>query len=141
MEIIKFKSHYYEATAKIYFESRIATFSFMDTATYSLTDFAKDTDGEEVWVAVEQGVVVGFVSIWKPDNFIHHLFVSPKNLKRGIGVRLLNHAKKLSNNLSLKCLVQNTNATEFYISQGFLIQETVDKGTESYHVMSFVAQT
>ncbi|ELB2122198.1 TPA: GNAT family N-acetyltransferase [Vibrio parahaemolyticus] len=141
MEIIRFQSHHYEATARIYFESRVATFSFMDTSGYSLADFAKDTGGEEIWVAVEQGIIVGFISIWKPENFIHHLFVCPKNLKRGIGFKLLSHAKELSNSLSLKSLVQNTNATDFYISQGFKIQETVDKGQESYHLMCFVAQT
>ncbi|EQB8945037.1 GNAT family N-acetyltransferase, partial [Vibrio parahaemolyticus] len=141
MEIVRFQAHHYEATARIYVESRVATFSFMDTLAYSLSDFAKDTDGEEIWLAVEQGIVVGFISIWKPENFIHHLFVSPKNLKRGIGLKLLSHAKELSNSLSLKSLVQNRNATDFYIYQGFIIQETVDKGQESYHLMSFVAQT
>ncbi|MBE4066511.1 GNAT family N-acetyltransferase, partial [Vibrio parahaemolyticus] len=34
MEIIRFQSHHYEATARIYFESRVATFSFMDTSGY-----------------------------------------------------------------------------------------------------------
>ncbi|HFQ5347171.1 TPA: GNAT family N-acetyltransferase [Vibrio vulnificus] len=104
MEIIRFQSHHYEATARIYFESRVATFSFMDTSGYSLTDFAKDTDGEEIWVAVEQGIIVGFISIWKPENFIHHLFVCPNSLKRGIGFKLLSHVKELSNSLSLKVL-------------------------------------
>ncbi|MDN3699652.1 GNAT family N-acetyltransferase [Vibrio cortegadensis] len=141
MEIIRFQSHHYEATAQLYFESRVATFTFMDTAIYCLTDFVKDTDGEEIWVAVEQDTVIGFISIWKPENFIHHLFVSPKNLKQGVGLKLLNHAKSLSNRLSLKCLVQNTNATKFYLSQGFTILETAGKGKEGYYLMSFEAQT
>ncbi|CAH8238813.1 GNAT family N-acetyltransferase [Vibrio anguillarum] len=141
MEIIRFQPHHYEATARIYLESRVTTFSFIDTTAYCLTDFAKDTDGEEIWVAVEQGIVVGFISIWSSENFIHHLFVSPQHLKRGVGLKLLNHAKKVSNSLSLKSLVKNANATDFYISQGFTIQETVEKGHESYHLMSFEAQT
>lgn len=141
MEIIRFQPHHYEATARIYLESRVTTFSFIDTTAYCLTDFAKDTYGEEIWVAVKQGIVMGFISIWSPENFIHHLFVSPKYLKRGIGLELLNHAKKVSNSLKLKSLVKNANATDFYISQGFTIQETVEKGHESYHLMSFEAPT
>ncbi|HAS8570109.1 TPA: GNAT family N-acetyltransferase [Vibrio vulnificus] len=141
MEIIRFQSQHFEASARLYLESRVATFTFMDTDEYCLTDFVKDTDGEEIWVAVEQGAVIGFISIWKPENFIHHLFVSPKSLKQGVGLKLLNHAKDLSNNLSLKCLVQNTNATQFYLSQGFKILETVGNGPENYHLMSFDAQT
>ncbi|MBF4291422.1 GNAT family N-acetyltransferase, partial [Vibrio anguillarum] len=89
MEIIRFQPHHYEATARIYLESRVTTFSFIDTTAYCLTDFAKDTDGEEIWVAVEQGIVVGFISIWSSENFIHHLFVSPQHLKRGVGLKLL----------------------------------------------------
>ncbi|CAH1533383.1 GNAT family N-acetyltransferase [Vibrio owensii] len=141
MEIIRFQSQYYEATASLYLESRVTTFTFMDTTAYCLADFVKDTDGEEIWLAVEQGVVIGFVSIWKPESFIHHLFVSPKRTKQGVGLKLLNHAKSLSGSLSLKCLVQNTNVTKFYLAQGFKIQETVNNGQESYHLMSFVAQT
>ncbi|WP_413283729.1 GNAT family N-acetyltransferase [Vibrio sp. MA40-2] len=72
---------------------------------------------------------------------MHHLFVSPKHLRRGVGLKLLNHAKSRSENLSLKCLVHNTQASEFYISQGFTIQETADKGNESYHLMSFEEKT
>ncbi|MGI3039929.1 GNAT family N-acetyltransferase [Vibrio diabolicus] len=141
MEIIRFQPHHHEATARLYLESRVSTFSFMDTAAYCLTDFVKDTDGEEVWVAVEQGVVIGFISIWKPENFIHHLFVNSTNLKKGVGLKLLNHAKTLSSSLGLKCLTQNLNATQFYLSQGFIILETVGKGQESYHLMNFEAQT
>ncbi|MDK9736018.1 GNAT family N-acetyltransferase [Vibrio sp. D404a] len=141
MEIIRFQAQHQEATAQLYFESRVATFSFLDTGAYCLADFMKDTDGEETWIAMEQGKVIGFVSIWRPDNFIHHLFVSPKKLKQGIGVELLNHAKELCGSLTLKCLVQNSNAIQFYLSQGFKILKTVRDAQNSYHLMSFETQT
>ena len=82
MGIIRFQSRHDEATARVYLESRVATFTFMDTTEYCLTDFARDTEDEEIWLAVEQDTVIGFISIWKPENFIHHLFVSPKHLRR-----------------------------------------------------------
>lgn len=139
MEISRFQSHHFDSVGQLYLESRVATFTWLDTMTYELSDFERDTEGEEVWVAVESNEVVGFISIWKPDCFIHHLFVSPEDLKKGIGLKLLNFVKQRYSNLSLKCLTQNTNAVAFYLSQGFKVEETVDNGLESYHRMSFIA--
>ena len=36
-------------------------------------------------VADTDGQVVGFVSIWQPEDFIHNLFVSPEWQNHGIG--------------------------------------------------------
>ncbi|EGR2875517.1 GNAT family N-acetyltransferase [Vibrio parahaemolyticus] len=141
MEIIRFHAHHLNAVKKLYLESRLATFTWLDTVEFDLSDFERDTDGESIWVAVESNEVVGFVSIWAPESFIHHLFVSPNNLRGGVGLKLLDLAKQKYSNLSLKCLSQNSNATEFYLSQGFTIVETVGNGPESYHLMKWKSQT
>ncbi|EGR3376104.1 GNAT family N-acetyltransferase [Vibrio parahaemolyticus] len=141
MEIIKFKSHHLDAVKKLYRDSRLATFTWQDSALFELSDFDRDTEGEEIWVASKSTEILGFISIWEPDNFIHHLFVSPSNLRSGVGLKLLDFAKQRYSNLSLKCLTQNSNAIEFYRSQGFTIVETVDDGEESYHLMKCQSQT
>ena len=124
-----------DSVRQLYLWSRVATFTWLDTVTYELSDFERDTEGEAVWVAVESDEVLGFVSIWEADCFIHHLFVSPENLNKGIGSSLLNFVKQRYSKLSLKCLTQNSLAVGFYLSQGFKITETVDNGLESYHLM------
>ena len=141
MEIISFQSHHLESVCKLYLESRLATFTWLDTAKFQLSDFERDTNGEKIWVASESSEVLGFLSICEVENFIHHLFVSSNRLRGGLGLKLLDLAKQGYPDLSLKCLSQNGNATEFYLSQGFIIAETVDNGPESYHLMKWKSQT
>ncbi|TNY94689.1 GNAT family N-acetyltransferase, partial [Vibrio parahaemolyticus] len=116
-------------------------FTWQDSALFELSDFDRDTEGEDIWVASKSNEILGFISIWEPDNFIHHLFVSPSNLRSGVGLKLLDFAKQRYSNLSLKCLTQNSNAIGFYRSQGFTIVETVDDGAESYHLLKCQSQT
>ncbi|GHY46459.1 acetyltransferase [Vibrio cholerae] len=94
------------------------------------------------------GNVAGFISIWEPDNFIHHLYVATEYQGQGVGSMLLNGAKMKYDNLSLKCMVQNQKALNFYlsqgfeiVSQGFEIVSQVDDELGGYYYMSFVAQT
>ncbi|MEX3073384.1 GNAT family N-acetyltransferase [Vibrio alginolyticus] len=141
MEIIEFQSHHLGAVRKLYLESRLATFTWQDTVLFELSDFERDTEGEDILVASKSNEILGFISIWEPDNFIHHLFVSPCNFRSGVGLKLLDFAKQRYSNLSLKCLTQNRNAIGFYRSQGFTIVETVDDGSESYHLMNCQSQT
>ncbi|WP_331716574.1 acetyltransferase [Vibrio cholerae] len=54
---------------------------------------------------------------------------------------LLNGAKMKYGNLSLKCMVQNQNALNFYLSQGFEIVSQVDDELGGYYYMSFSTQT
>ncbi len=73
--------------------------------------------------------------------FIHHLYVATKYQGQGVGSMLLNGAKMKYGNLSLKCMVQNQKALNFYLSQGFEIVSQVDDELGGYYYMSFVAQT
>ncbi|HCH6293860.1 TPA: GNAT family N-acetyltransferase [Vibrio parahaemolyticus] len=141
MEIIKFQSHHLDAVKKLYRDSRLATFTWQDSVLFEFSDFARDTEDEDIWVANKSNEILGFVSIWESDKFIHHLFVSPNNLRSGVGLKLLDFARQRYSNLSLKCFTQNSNAIGFYRSQGFTIVETVDDGAESYHLMKCQSQT
>ncbi len=141
MEITEFDPNHLEPLRKLYLESRVATFTWLDTQAYELSDFDRDTEGEEIWVAIESDEVVGFISIWAADGFIHHLFVDPDFRKIGAGSQLVNLAKQRYSELSLKCFVQNSDAIGFYESQGFKAGETVENGAESYHLMRFISHT
>ncbi len=62
------------ALRKIYLHSRKHAFDWMDSSLYKEDDFDRDTEGEKIWVATNGSKPVGFISVWEPDNFIHHLY-------------------------------------------------------------------
>lgn len=104
----------------IYLSSRQRTFYWLDTASFELNDFDNDTRGEEISVADDDGLLKGFIALWSPDNFIHHLYVHPQFLNKGIGKMLLNSiVEKATKPITLKCLANNQNALSFYKSQGW----------------------
>ncbi|EPM4949036.1 GNAT family N-acetyltransferase, partial [Vibrio cholerae] len=108
---------------------------------FRIEDFDRDSQGERIWLSEVLGNVAGFISIWEPDKFIHHLYVATEYQGQGVGSMLLNGAKAKYGNLSLKCMVQNQKALNFYLSQGFEIVSQVDDEVGGYYYMSFSAQT
>jgi ribosomal protein S18 acetylase RimI-like enzyme len=88
-------------------------------------EFATLVEGEEIHVAVLEGTIAGFVSVWVADRFIHHLYVSPQYQSRGVGSALLEAGEAMYGHpLSLKCDTLNHQAQRFYRSKGWLPQET-----------------
>jgi GNAT superfamily N-acetyltransferase len=101
-----------------------------------LEDFDSSTQDEEIWVAEEGGLLVGFVSIFREDNFIHNLYVEPKQPPRGIGSALLKTAEATFTDMgTLKCLVQNERALAFYLKNGWHIISAGDAGKDAYYLM------
>ncbi|WP_276381719.1 GNAT family N-acetyltransferase [Flavobacterium sp. H4147] len=106
---------------KLFLEERKRTFSWLDTSEFQLEDFDKQTQGEFVLTAFINDIPAGFISIWMPNNFIHHLYVDHKHQGKNIGTELLKAAnEKAAFPLTLKCLEQNTKAVEFYLKKGFI---------------------
>ena len=67
-----------------------------------------------------QGRIVGFVAVYLPDAFVHHLFVDPIAQRCGIGGALLARALALTGGrASLKCLRDNHGALAFYRQAGW----------------------
>lgn len=106
----------------LYLASRNATFTWRPPHLHQPADFDAHTEGERVLVAIADGEVLGFASIWEPDSFVHNLFVHPSAKRRGLGQALLDGcAKYFDKRPTLKCLTANINAVQFYKAQGWKI--------------------
>ena len=98
------------------------------------SDFARAVEGEEVFVAVAAGkMVAGFVTLWRPDDFVHFLHVSAAFRRRGIGRKLLAHVRaSVGGPLELKCAPHNTAALAFYARLGWTETERDPAGASPY---------
>ncbi|KQB39589.1 GNAT family N-acetyltransferase [Flavobacterium aquidurense] len=124
MKIVTIKKNHYEALRKLFLKERQNTFSWLDTSKYKLDDFEKHTKGELVLTALDQEIPIGFISIWMPNKFIHHLYLDQKYQNKGIGTQLLKAAiQETGLPITLKCLEDNVKAVEFYEKKGFIAIE------------------
>lgn len=105
---------------QLYLESRRETFYWDDPELMHIEDFDRDTEDELIFVAESQQKIIGFNSLYVPDNFIHCLFVDSSFKGQGTGHLLLEKAKQqLTRPLKLKCLSRNTPALAFYEKEGW----------------------
>ena len=122
--------------AVIYAAGRARAFSWVDESRFHLSDYHRDVQGEEVWVAEAGGRVVGFASIWTLDNFLHHLYVAAGYERKGVGSALLEHVcKSLHGCVRLKCVVANRTALDFYRKRGWVEGETGEAALGTYVVL------
>ena len=85
-------------------------------------DFSRDTEGEIILVAVnDEGEPEGFISVWEPDGFIHHLYVRRCSRRRGIGEALLAALEEagVPKPWRLKCQTENAVAMAFYTKRAW----------------------
>ncbi len=91
--------------------------------------FLNETEGETVLVAERRGRVIGFAAIYVPEHFLHHLYVEPRNHRKGVGSLLLSAVRdRVSGPISLKTQTENVRARNFYAKHGFAITEAGDDG-------------
>lgn len=135
--IQKAKIEEYDVLREIYLKTRQESFKWVEYDSLKLEDFDNNTEGELILTAKINNEIVGFVSIWEEDKFIHNLFTSTAFKRRGIGKALINEAvKAVGLPLTLKCVKANTNALNFYLSQGWTIEgESI--GEEPYYYMKY----
>ena len=120
VRIIEFREIDLQPLRALFLNERQRTFLEQDTSEFKLEDFDKQTQGEYILTAFLDDVLVGFISIWMPNNFIHHLYIDTKYQGKNIGTELLKAAiQKTTFPITLKCLESNSKAIEFYIKKGF----------------------
>ncbi|MEM7534397.1 MAG: N-acetyltransferase [Chloroflexota bacterium] len=111
----------------IYNEARARLDCFQEQD-ISLKQFQNIIKGEKIHIAVvNDGTstqnIAGFISVWVPQRFVHHLYIQPAYQNMGIATRLINTcAETYGLPLSLKSLVANTRACAFYERNGWVIQ-------------------
>jgi ribosomal protein S18 acetylase RimI-like enzyme len=112
------------ALRELYLSSRRDNFTWLDATGFRLADFDRDTEGEDISVAVEGGEIIGFISLWLPDNFVHHLHVRNAHRGEGVGKALLDAGlARLQMPATLKCMTLNVRAAKFYSDHGWRIRD------------------
>ena len=136
MIIRKFMEEDREALRHVYFTSRESEFGWLDKKSLSASDFDQDTEGEKIWVAEKPEGIVGFISVWEPENFIHHLFILPQILRQGIGSKLLEACMaEIGKPAQLKCVIENVGAFGFYQSKGWYVVSEDVKSDCGFYLM------
>jgi len=95
--------------------------SWLPTAAKAQSNFSRDTEGESLFVAVSASDrAEGFISVWEPDAFIHHLYVRSAERGRGVGGMLIDSLNgRIPKPWRLKCLRANARACAFYLHRGW----------------------
>lgn len=128
----------YPALRRIYLESRHKRFHWAKIEEMKLEDFDRDTVEEEIILAEEDSRILGFASLYLPDNFVHNLFVHPDVFGKGVGNLLINAAiERMNKPVRLKCVSENHKAINFYEANGW--KKVVEEGEpgEKYWVMIY----
>ncbi|QJD86565.1 GNAT family N-acetyltransferase [Cohnella herbarum] len=130
----------HSALREIYLKSRAQYFTWMDSSKLAPEDFDRDTEGELVLVATNGARIIGFVAVWIPDHFIHHLYVHPDYTGQQVGTKLLQTCYETfdaSPPLTLKCIKENAKALRFYRSQGWHIKGDGVSSNGAYYLMEY----
>jgi ribosomal protein S18 acetylase RimI-like enzyme len=116
-------------------QTRQHTFTSRPKDEFQMGDYAKSVEEDEVWVAEEDDLIVGFVSTYPADNFIHNLFVYPSHQRKGIGTTLLQEAEaNLRKPMTLKIAMDNRKVCAFYESHGWF-QVSVHKNDPKPYIL------
>lgn len=138
MEIREANELDYPQLRNVYLQSRRKNFFWENAEEMVLEDFDEHTVGEYIIVAEENNHILGFASLYLPDNFIHNLFVHPDFFGKGVGGLLLNASiEKMNRPLKLKCVSKNQKAMKFYERNGW--KKVVEEGNpnDKYWVMMY----
>ena len=122
LEIRRARPEELPACADLYLRVLKDTFTWMPSERHDRREFLRAARIEEIYVAVDDGGIVGVAGFFRPMNFVHSLYV--ENRGRGIGKALLDHlAAVASGPLSLKVQEANLRAQAFYAREGFVATE------------------
>ena len=113
--------------ASLYVRVLTDTFTWVPPERHRAEDFLTAARDEEIFVAVLAGRIVGLAAFYRPQTFLHSLYVTERG--RGIGKALLHHViAAAGGRLSLKCQAANKGAQAFYAREGFHCIEAGEDG-------------
>jgi len=108
------------AAAALYVRSGTAAFTWRPAGHFTAEDFVRFAEEEEVWLAFMGNALVGILSLFRADNFIHCLYVTPEAQRLGVGRSLVVHLRnETALPLTLKLDIPNTHAIAFYEATGW----------------------
>ena len=106
--------------AALYVRSGRAAFTWRPDNHFRAEDFRMFALDEEVWLARMGGALVGILSIFRAESFIHCLYVDPDAQGLGVGRALVDHVRRVVGEpLTLKLDVPNRKAICFYEATGW----------------------
>lgn len=117
--------------ADLYVRVLTETFTWMPPERHRRDDFLRAAKEEEIYVADEDGRVLGLAAFFRPQNFLHSLYVDVRG--RGVGQMLLHHVLLVAEPgpVSLKVQAPNLRAQAFYEREGFLaLDHGQDRGSD-----------
>ena len=122
MEVRRARSDELGACADLYVRVLRDTFTWLPPDRHRRDDFLRAAKDEEIYVAVEGREILGVAGFYRPQNFLHSLYVAERG--RGVGKALLDHVSaSASGPLSLKVQAPNLRAQAFYRREGFICTE------------------
>ena len=108
--------------AELYVRVLRETFTWLPKDRHRKADFLAAAGEEEIYVAVEDGRIVGLAGFYRPQNFVHSLYVDARG--HGVGKALIDAvAATASGPISLKVQAPNVRAQAFYEREGFVCTE------------------
>ena len=130
VEIRRARPHEFDACADLYLQVLRDTFTWLNPAIHRREDFLAVVPHEEIYVAADGEWIVGLAAFYRPQNFLHSLYVSPRCA--GVGKALLDHVIAVADGpVSLKAQAPNERARAFYLREGFLeAEEGRDPGSD-----------
>ena len=122
MEVRRARSDELGACADLYVRVLRETFTWLAPERHHRDDFLRSARDEEIYVAIAEGLIVGLAGFYRPQNFLHSLYVDAR--QQGIGKALLDHVVAIADGpVSLKVQLPNRRAQAFYRREGFLALE------------------
>ncbi len=123
MEVRRARTEEIGACADLYLRVLTETFTWLPPERHRRDDFLRAAKEEETYVAVQGGRVLGLAGYYRPQNFIHSLYVDLRG--QGVGRALLSHVLLVAEPgpVSLKVQAPNLRAQAFYVREGFVCLE------------------
>jgi len=122
LEIRRARPDEIEACADLYLKVLTETFTWRARDKHDRAEFLRSVRDEEIYVAVEDGRILGIAGFYRAMSFVHSLYVDVRG--RGVGKALLDHLSASAGGvLSLKVQEPNARARAFYAREGFIATE------------------